>query len=332
MAMPVLTGEKTEAERFPGAVATYCIEAMMQDRKALQAGTSHFLGQNFAKASDIKFLDENGQLVHAWTTSWGVSTRLIGGLIMTHSDDDGFIVPPKLAPAQVVIIPITFKAKDPQKVTDYCRSLRNELRSLPYGGGRVEVELDERDMRGGDKLWSWIKKGVPIRLEVGERDIVDDSVFMARRDRSAKEKAAVKRGEFVATIVDTLDDIQKTLFDRAASFRAQHTKTIDSKDDFYAFFTAPGSAPGGAVGRQNDGESEEDFGDDSGGGAASGGPSGGHGGFALTHWCGDPAIEKQINDELGVTIRLIPFGEGEAGTCPFTGKPSPKRVVWAKSY
>src|SRR5688572_5616042 len=156
MAMPVIQGEKTAGERFPGAVSTYCIEAMMQDRKALQAGTSHFLGQNFAKASDIKFLDDKGVLSHAWTTSWGVSTRLVGGMVMTHSDDDGLICPPKLAPTHVVILPVTHKAEERQRVLDYCKALAKELRGKTYAGRPVRVEIDDRDLRGGDKVWQWI--------------------------------------------------------------------------------------------------------------------------------------------------------------------------------
>src|SRR4051794_7974976 len=164
LAMPVIRGEKSAAERFPGAVSTFTIEAFMQDGKALQAGTSHFLGQNFAKASEIKFLDETGVLQHAWTTSWGVSTRLIGALLMTHSDDDGLVLPPRLAPTHVVILPITAKAEDPAAVIAYCRKLRDDLQALRFHERNVEVEVDERDLRGGEKNWSWVKKGVPIRL------------------------------------------------------------------------------------------------------------------------------------------------------------------------
>ena len=186
MAMPVLRGRKTEAERFPGADETLCIEAMMQDRKGLQAGTSHFLAQNFSQAQDIVYLSETGQREHAWTTSWGVSTRLIGGLLMTHADDDGLVLPPKLAPAHIVIMPIIFKADDPAAVLDWCRSLAEDLRKQTYAGRSIEVELDTRDIRGGEKSWSWVKKGVPIRLEVGPRDMEAGSVFMARRDKSPK--------------------------------------------------------------------------------------------------------------------------------------------------
>src|SRR5690606_13909614 len=171
MAMPVIKGEKTAGERFPGAEQTWCIEAMMQDRKALQAGTSHFLGQNFAKASGIQFLDQQGQHQYAWTTSWGSSTRLIGGLLMTHSDDDGFVLPPRLAPALVVMRPIGRREEERPRVLEYCHAVAAELRAQRYAENPIRVIVDERDERGGEKLWHWIKKGVPLRLEIGPRDI-----------------------------------------------------------------------------------------------------------------------------------------------------------------
>ncbi len=307
MAMPVIQGEKTAGERFPGAVQTYCIEAMMQDRKALQAGTSHFLGQNFAKASGIEFQDDKGTLSHAWTTSWGVSTRLIGGMIMTHADDDGLICPPRLAPEQVIIIPVIQKPEDRDRILTYCKALEKELEAQTYAGSPVRVHLDARDMRGGDKAWQWIKKGAPIRLEVGPRDIDNDSVFMGRRDKGPKEKAGVPRAELVATIATTLQSIQDSLYQRALAFRTEHTKVIDTKDEFYAYFADPPKK------KPND-------------------PTPIHGGFAMAHFNGDPALETKIKEDLKVTVRCIPLGPGEPGTCPFTGQPSAKRVVWAKSY
>jgi prolyl-tRNA synthetase len=280
---------------------------MMQDRKALQAGTSHFLGQNFAKASNIQFLDAQCTQQLAWTTSWGVSTRLVGAMIMTHSDDDGMVCPPRLAPAHVVILPVTHKAEDRERVLAYCEGLAKELRAQTYMGAPVRVELDDRDLRGGDKVWQWVKKGVPVRLEVGPRDMEKDSVFLARRDKGTKDKVSLTRGEMVANVGALLDEIHDAMLARAKAFRAEHTREIDTKEEFYAYFTAPKTKD------PND-------------------PTPIHGGFAMTHFSGDVAIEKQIKDDLGVTVRCIPLDGGEPGTCPFSGKPSAKRVVWAKSY
>ena len=307
MAMPVIQGEKTAGERFPGAVQTFCIEAMMQDHKALQAGTSHFLGQNFAKASGIEFTDEKNERAHAWTTSWGVSTRLIGGMIMTHADDDGMVCPPKLAPAHAVILPIMRKPEDRERVLAYCRALQQELRGQSFAGVPIRVDLDERDINGGEKKWQWIKKGVPLWLEVGPRDVESDSAFLGRRDRVKDKSAGVPRGELVATIAARLQEIQDGLHARALAYRTEHTRVIDSRDEFYAYFAEP------AKPRDND-------------------PTPIHGGFAMAHFNGDPKLEATIKDELGVTVRCIPLPPGEPGTCPFTGQPSAKRVVWAKAY
>jgi prolyl-tRNA synthetase len=306
MAVPVIKGEKTAGERFPGAEQTFCIEAMMQDRKALQAGTSHFLGQNFAKASGIQFLDHQGLHQFAWTTSWGVSTRLIGGLLMTHSDDDGLVLPPRLAPTHVVIVPIYRSEEDKARVLEYCRSVAQELRAQRFADRALNVVVDEREERGGDKVWHWIKKGVPVRLEIGPRDIEKDALFVARRDRAPKDKQSIPRSEFMAGIATLLQSIQDTLFERARKFREQHTRKIDSADEFYAFFAAP-QVPENA-------------------------PTPIHAGFALTHFNGDVKLEERIKDDLGVTVRCIPLEKSEPGTCPFTGEPSPQRVIWAKAY
>ena len=304
MAMPVIKGRKSESERFPGAVDTYAIEALMQDRKALQAGTSHFLGQNFAKASEIKFLSAEGKQEYGWTTSWGVSTRLVGALLMTHADDDGMVLPPRLAPTHVVILPVIHKEESKADVMEYCRQLANELRDVRYDDRRIEVEIDTREGRGGEKTWSWIKKGVPLRAEVGPRDMASDSVFVGRRDRPAKEKQSIPKAEFVANITAQLDEIQASLFERALAHRAAHTRQIDSKDEFYEYFTAANTKKPEI-----------------------------HGGFALSHWNGDPAVERQIKDDLNVTIRVIPTDDAcEQGRCTITGEPSRRRVVFAKSY
>ncbi|MDR3012292.1 MAG: proline--tRNA ligase [Chitinispirillales bacterium] len=304
MAMPVIMGEKTESERFPGALSTYCIEAMMQDRKALQAGTSHFLGQNFSKAFEIKFLDASGKEEHAWTTSWGVSTRLIGGLIMTHGDDDGLIIPPRLAPSHIVILPIAHDDEASAQVLEYCDKLAAELRDIRYDDRRLEVEVDKREGRGGDKVWSWIKKGVPIYLEIGPRDIASDSVYVGRRDKSRKERFGMQRAEFVGKVTEILDDIQNNLFERAKAFRDGNIKTIDNKDEFYKFFT-PANKEKPEI----------------------------HGGFALSHWDGSAEVEAQVKNDLSVTIRCVPLDiEPEDGICMFSGKKSSRRVIWAKSY
>lgn len=303
MAMPVFTGEKTESERFPGADKTLCIEAMMQDRKALQAGTSHFLGQNFAKSCDIQFLDTEGQRQHAWTTSWGVSTRLVGGLIMTHSDDDGLIVPPKLAPTHIVILPVLHKPEVAEAVLAYCEELAAALRKESFNHAPISVKVDKRDIRGGEKTWGWVKKGVPVLLEIGPRDMEANKVFMARRDDRAN-KQGIDKSEFISNAATLLQDIQDSLYQRALSFQEEHTQVFNDKESFYKFFTP-----------KNEHKPEI------------------HGGFALAHWNGSAEVEEQIKKDLKVTIRCIPDSlEKEAGTCIFTGEPSAQRVLFAKSY
>ena len=302
MAMPVIQGTKTAGERFPGAVETFCIEAMMQDRKALQAGTSHYLGQNFAKSCNIRFQDEAGALQHAHTTSWGVSTRLIGGMIMTHADDDGLVVPPRLAPQHAVIIPIYRDDAGRAEVLAYCKSLQQELLAQTFHGRPVTVTIDDRDLRGGEKTWGWIKKGVPLRIEVGPRDLAAGAAMVARRDTG--EKAVVPRAELVSGIAARLQAIQDNLLARAKAFRESHTRRIDTWEELKAFFTAANP------------ERPEI-----------------HGGFALCHWNGSAEVEKRLKEELKVTIRCIPLGApAEPGKCVVTGEPSPRRVVMAKAY
>ena len=301
MAMPVIKGEKTVGERFPGAVTTLTIEAMMQDRKALQSGTSHFLGQNFARAQEIKFQSESGELQYAWTTSWGLSTRMVGALIMTHSDDDGLVLPPRLAPKQVVILPVIRKDDERASVMEYCESLRSEIADQSYHGQPISVLLDDRDLRGGEKKWFHVKRGVPIRVEAGPRDIAEGNVFLARRDHG--KPTTMARSEFVATASQMLDDIQQSLYDRALKLREENTREIDSLDEFRDFFTP-----------QNQDKPEI------------------HGGFALCHFHDCPEMEEALKD-LKVTPRCIPLeADEEPGTCLFTGKESRGRAIFSKSY
>ncbi|MDQ3622227.1 MAG: proline--tRNA ligase [Verrucomicrobiota bacterium] len=304
LALPVFTGEKSEGERFPGAVQTLCIEAMVQDRKAIQAGTSHFLGQNFAKASGIQFLSRQNTQEHAWTTSWGVSTRLIGTVIMVHGDDDGLILPPRIAPAQVVILPVAPAEQTRAAVYEAVDRLAGELRAQTFAGEPIRVEIDRREIGGGQKSWEWIKKGVPIRVELGPRDLEKGAVAVGRRDRAPKGKEFLPCERFVAQAAGMLQGIQETLLARAAAYREEHTVQIDRKEDFYAFFTP-----------KNPDKPEI------------------HGGFALAHWNGARAVEDQIKDELKVTIRCIPSeSPQEEGRCILTGDPSPRRVLFAKAY
>ncbi len=303
LAMPVIRGRKTESERFPGAVDTLCIEAMMQDRKALQAGTSHFLGQNFAVASGIRFQNDQEQEEYAWTTSWGSSTRLIGGLIMTHSDDNGLVLPPRIASAHVVLLPISRSAEDRARVMTYTENLAADLRRQHYHGHPVQVEIDQRDI-GGARGWDWIKKGIPVRVEIGPKDIDKEAVFVGRRDREARERASIPTGKFVRDFTGLLDEIQSNLYRRALDFREAHTVEVDEREAFCTFFTA-----------QNPVKPEI------------------HGGFAMAPWCGQAACEKQVKDDLNVTIRCIPLdAPPEEGRCVYCGQTSDQRVIFAKAY
>ncbi|UCF91231.1 MAG: proline--tRNA ligase, partial [Desulfobacterales bacterium] len=302
LAMPVIKGRKTAAERFPGAVDTMCIEALMQDCKALQAGTSHFLGQNFARASNIRFQSAAETEEYVWTTSWGASTRLIGGLIMIHGDDDGIILPPKVASAHVVLLPIVRTPEDQEKVMQYVRGLAEELKEKFYHHRRLQVEIDDRDI-GGIRGWEWIKKGIPLRVEIGPRDIAAGTVFVGRRDRAHNQKASIKKEQFVAEITQILDEIQDRLFERALSFQREHTVMIEERRKFYDFFTP-----------QNQEKPEI------------------HGGLALAHWCGTDACESKIKEDLGVTIRCLPLeGDKDHGACICCGRPADDRVVFAKA-
>ena len=303
LAMPVIKGAKTPGERFPGAVDTYSIEAMMQDGRALQAGTSHFLGQNFAKAMDISFQNQEGQQELVWTTSWGVSTRLIGGLIMTHSDDDGLVLPPRVAPTQIILLPIFHDPDKKSEVMAHADRLLQELREMSCDGETLRVDLDDSDRRGGEKVWHHIKRGVPVRVEIGPKEVEADSVFVGRRDKAPRDRVTLSREEFVQSASRILSEIHENLFKKAKTFQQEGTVTIDSLDDFEDFFS----------------ETHDDA-------RVTGG------GFGLAHW-NDAAEGNEVLAELKVTPRCVSLdGDQEAGECVFTGKPSKQRVVFAKAY
>lgn len=305
LAMPAIRGKKTESERFPGADETYCIEPMMQDGKAIQVCTSHFLGQNFSKACDIQFLDKEGKRSHAWTSSWGMTTRTIGSLVMTHADDNGLVLPPKIAPVHIVILPVIHKEETRAAVMDYCASLKQSLEALNYEGQTLRVELDSRDLRSSEKMWQAIKKGIPLWIEVGPREVESKTLVWGSRDKGPKEKTTLSQAVFLNTAVQELAALQHRLYTKALAFKTKHTVKIDSKEAFYEFFN-----PRHAQKPET------------------------QGGFALAHWNGSAVVEEQIKTVLKVTIRCIPLeddGEGP-GTCIFTGEPSARRVVFAKAY
>lgn len=299
LAIPTIKGEKTERERFPGAVKTLTFEGMMQDGKALQLGTSHFLGQNFAKASNITFTSKEGVLEHVWTTSWGATTRLVGALVMTHSDDDGLVLPPHMAPAHVVILPIVHKEEMKDKVYQYCSNLKKTLESISYLGKPIRVIFDQRDMRPGDKGWSWVKKGIPIRIEVGPKEIDEGVISVFKRTSDPKESLKLKEEELRHTLCDHLEEMQQILYNRAKAFRDARLVKIDTKEAFYEYFS----------------EKNQDT------------------GFALVHYNAEHSVEEKIQEDLNVTVRCIPYDLGqEEGRCPFTNQPSKQRVIYARSY
>ena len=301
MAVPVIQGYKTANERFAGAIETRCIEAMMQDGKALQAGTSHDLGQNFGKAFDVMFQNQDGQRDYVWQTSWGVSTRLVGALIMTHSDDDGLVCPPKLAPVHVAIVPIFRSDEERELVVTKARELAEGLRD-----DGLTVEVDERDgMKPGAKYFYWERRGVPLRLEVGPRDIESGTVMAKRRISDLDEKGRPKKEKLSmenlgVEVGRVLDEFQQMLFDRALAFREANTVSVDTWDEFEKVFA--------------DGESK----------------------FVWAHWDGTTETEHAIKEATKATIRLIPYeGQGpapEAGKCIKTGADSAQRVLFAKDY
>jgi prolyl-tRNA synthetase len=290
MAMPVIRGRKTESERFAGALDTYCIEAMMQDGKALQAGTSHFLGQNFAKAFEVKFADKTGKQEYVWATSWGVSTRLIGALIMTHSDDEGLVLPPALAPIQVVFIPIYRTDEEKATIDEKVGELISGLKSV-----NVSYKYDDDDnRRAGWKFAEYEAKGVPIRVAIGPRDLANNQAEVARRD--TKEKVSWSLENFSSQIEVLLTDIQNNLLARAQQFKTENTQEVDDYQEFKKLLNEKS-------------------------------------GFYSAHWDGTNETEAKIKEETQATIRCIPLdAKEEEGVCMYSGKPSKRRVIFAKSY
>ena len=289
IAMPVIDGQKSESEKFAGASKTYSIEALMGDGRALQAGTSHNLGQNFAKAFGIQFQGRDKTLQHAWTTSWGMSTRMIGGLIMTHGDDNGLVLPPRMAPYQVVIVPIP-RGNWQETVLPKAREIRDQL--VQRG---IRVMLDDREAyTPGWKFAEWELRGVPVRVEIGPKDIEKSQVVLARRDTRTKSPAPVE--SLAATMTSLLDDIQQALFRRALAFREEHTTRVASYDEFKAIME-------------------------------------GRPGFVIAGWCGSSECEAQIKAETQATLRNIPFGfERVTGSCVRCGQPSTAEAWFAKAY
>lgn len=288
MAIPVIPGKKSDAEKFAGASDTYTIEAMMQDGKALQFATSHNLGQNFAKVFDVTFLDESNNRQYGWQTSWGLSTRVIGGLIMTHSDDKGLVLPPKIAPTQVVIIPIIPKEWDKQLVMEESQTV---FSNLILAG--ISVKLDDRNIRPGEKFYEWEKKGIPLRIEIGPKDLASNTVVIARRDTG--EKKTIPLPELNSSVINILDLIQRNLFEHAKNRLIGNTVLVNNWDEFVKEIES--------------------------------------GKFVSAHWSGDPVVETQIKEETGATVRCLPIGQAkEDGVCIKSGKPSSGRVIFAKSY
>ena len=290
MGIPVIKGYKSVSERFAGAEDTYAIEALMQDGKALQAGTSHFLGQNFAKAFDVQFTNREGKLDYVWATSWGVSTRLMGALIMAHGDDSGLIIPPRLAPIHVVIIPI-YKGNDQlDKISEIAVDLKSKLEKAG-----LNVKYDNRDtQKPGFKFADYELKGVPVRLAIGPRDADEGTVEVARRDTLTKE--TVSRDNIVGHVTGLMDEIHNNILRKATDFREKNTFYVDTWAEFKDIIENKG-------------------------------------GFIMAHWDGTPETEERIKNETKATIRIIPFDSpAEKGRCVLTGKPSERRVLFARSY
>jgi len=290
MAIPVIKGLKSEKEKFPGALRSYCIEAMMQDGRALQAGTSHNLGQNFARAFDITYTDQQNTIQYAWTTSWGVSTRLIGALIMTHSDDEGLVIPPRLAPTQVVVVPIYRNDAERSVVMEAVQRMTAEWK------GRLRFKIDDRDnLTPGFKFNEWELKGVPIRVEIGPKDIEKGSVAIARRDQPGREgKSFVPQDGLTDRLTALLEEIQQALYRRALTFREEHTADVATYEELKQQIER---------------------------------------GFARCYWAGTTEDEKRIQEETRATIRCIPLDQPQqAGRCVYTGKETSQQVIFARAY
>lgn len=309
LAMPVIAGRKPEHEKFPGAVDTYCIEAMMQDGKALQAGTSHFLGQNFAKSADIKFVNQNNEQEYAYTTSWGVSTRLIGGVIMSHADDEGMVVPPRIAPYQIIFIPLIKKNDDAAKIMAYIENIQAQLKNKTAFGERLRTKIDSRDKSSVDKVWEWVRKGAPMICEIGARDIENGGLMVKERIffGQPEGKKILKTEEFAATVGERLEFLQHEMFKRAKERLEQNIRTdIKTPEEFAAYFA-------------NGNEWIEDG-------------KQGKVAFVRGKWCADPATEELLK-AMKITIRCIPFDQsGTTGKCLLTGKDATLDVIYARSY
>ncbi len=303
LAIPVIPGEKTENERFPGADMTLTVEAMVQDKKAIQAGTSHYLGQNFSKAQDISFTGRDGNIDHAHTTSWGVSTRLIGTLIMAHSDDDGLVLPPRVAPQHIVILPVTPKEDTREAVLASCKALADTLRNQTYHGEPIRVHVDTRDLGGGVKKWEWIKKGVPIRIEIGPRDVETRKLCVQRRDQPTTAKEFADKEDFLRRAGEILDEIHHSLLEKSRAFRDANIAPCSDAASFEAHWT-----------QENPG-------------------------WLSTYWAGTPEQEEEISKRLKIAIRCLPLdGAVPAdliptnGNCFLTGQPGGRLAVWGRSY
>ena len=309
LAMPVLVGRKPEHEKFPGAVDTYCVEAMMQDGKALQAGTSHFLGQNFAKSANISFVNKNNESEFAYTTSWGVSTRLIGGVIMTHADDEGMVVPPKIAPYQIILVPVIKKAEDEGDVMNYIGKIAEELKKHAPFGEKIRIKIDKRNKSSVDKFWEWTRKGAPIICEIGKRDVDGNNVMVKERLKlgTPEGKQILNTTDFVSSIDERLLNIQNEMFTKAKNRLEQNIRTdITTQEEFNKYFA----------------ESNSWIEDGKQGKVA----------FVRGKWSGD-ANSEELLKAMKITIRCIPFDQsGTQGTCLLTGKTATMDVIYARSY